>query len=337
MMLRAPQHRYSSAAELIEDYHRRGWTDGLPIVPPTPEAVEEFLAAAGLEADEVLGTVPSWEVSVDAEHVAINAVMAGCLPDYMPVVVAAVRAVTRPEQNVHSATATLAGNWQAVIVNGPIRQELGIACGQGCMGPGFRANASIGRALRLVIRNVLRAMPGGLDRSIFSTPGRYSFCFGENEEDSPWVPLSVERAVAPGQSAVTVFTVYPPMGVNVHSRPPEAIVDAWVKQLHHDQTLWTAVSGREKDVLIVIGQDHMRVFADAGWSKRDIREDLWSKLAELPGRKATLEVPQPVLLAGVDSILLVAAGGPGGGTQLYVPHVGRASTEAVRPLQETRR
>jgi hypothetical protein len=280
-----------------------------------------------------VGIVPSWEVSVDAEHVAINAVMAGCLPEHMPVVVAAVRAVTQPEQNVHSATATLAGNWQAVIVNGPVRNELGIACGQGCMGPGFRANASIGRALRLVIRNVMRAIPGGLDRSCFSTPGRYSFCFGEDEEGSPWTPLSVERGMDPGQSAVTVFTVYPPIGVNASNRGPEAIVDVWVELLYHNQTLWTAVSGLQKHVLVVIGKEHQQVFTDAGWSKGDIRADLWAKLSPLPGRRETPEESQPLLLDGADSILLVAAGGHGQGSQLYTPHVGRASTIAVEPLR----
>jgi hypothetical protein len=158
--LTAPQHRYDSYAELVDDYFARGWTDGLPVVPPTPAAVEAGLEYAGLDPGQVIGTVPSWDVVIDAEHVAINAVMAGCKPEYLPVVVAAVTALTQPEQNVHSATATLASNWQAVIVNGPIRNELGIKCDQGCMGPGFRANATIGRALRLVVRNVMGAIPG---------------------------------------------------------------------------------------------------------------------------------------------------------------------------------
>jgi hypothetical protein len=329
--LHAAQHRYGSALDLIEDYHERGWTDGLPIVPPTPDLVEACLAAVGLDPEEILGDVPSWAVSVDAERVAINAVMAGCLPAHMPVVVAAVRAVTRPEQNVHSATATLASNYQAVIVNGPIRRELGIACEQGCMGPGFRANASIGRALRLVIRNVLRAIPGGLDRSFFSTPGRYSFCFGENEEAGPWLPLSAERGIEQGQNAVTVFTVFPPVGAGGHPPTPEGIMEAWIARLHRDRTIWMPISGRQKDVLIVVGEGDMRVFVEAGMSKHDVREWMWAKLSVMPGRRATPEHPEPVLLTGPESILLVAAGGPGAGSQLFVPHVGRASTEPVLP------
>ncbi|MCY3890912.1 MAG: hypothetical protein OXG50_13585, partial [bacterium] len=183
-MTTATQHSYDSYEALVEDYFEKGWTDGLPIVPPTPEMVAIFLERAGLSGDEVLGTVPTREVTCTAEQAAANAVMAGCLPEYFPTVVAAVRAHLHPKGNCHSTTGTLSGAAQAVIINGPIRNELGVVSGAGCFGPGFRANATIGRALRLVIRNVCRAIPGFLDRASYSTPVRYSFCFGENEEAS---------------------------------------------------------------------------------------------------------------------------------------------------------
>ena len=195
--LQAEQHAYDDYASLVDDYYARGWTDGLPVIPPTPELVADFLAAAGLEPDDVIGTVPTREVTVTAEHAAINAVMAGCRRDYMPVVVAAVRAHLNEKGNCHSTTGTLSGAAQVVIVNGPARTALDVNCTAGCFGPGWRANATIGRALRLVIRNVCRAIPNFLDRASFSTPARYSFCFGEDEEGSPWVPMSVERGILP--------------------------------------------------------------------------------------------------------------------------------------------
>jgi hypothetical protein len=329
MKLSAPQHAYASYPELIDDYFARGWTDGLPVVPPTPEAVEAALEYAGFDPDEIIGAVPSWDVVIDAEHVAINAVMAGCKSEYLPVVIAAVGALTQPEQNVHSATATLASNWQAVIVNGPIRNELDIKCDQGCLGPGYRANATIGRAVRLVIRNVMGAIPGRLDRSCFSTPGRYSCCFGENEEASPWVPLSVERGVPPGESAVSVFTTLAPLHAS-RGGSAMAILDGWASRFWRDHSIYEPLSGSPKDCMVVIGQDHMRVLVEEGWSKAAMRKYLWEKLS-VPGRFASTDNPDPLLLGSKDSIHLVAAGGYGGGSQLFTPHVGRVSTQVLPP------
>ena len=164
-------------------------------------------AYAGLAPDVVLGEVPTREVVVTAEHAAINAVMAGCKVEYFPAVVAAVRAHLDPMGNCHSTTGTLSGAAQVVVINGPIRNEIGVHSYSGCFGPGFRANATIGRALRLVIRNVCRAIPGFLDRASFSWPLRYSFCFGENEEASNWTPLHVQRGYRPDQSTATVFSI----------------------------------------------------------------------------------------------------------------------------------
>src|SRR5262249_45685433 len=192
MMATAAVYEFADYDAAQEAFFERGWTDGLPIVPPTPDKVQRFLEYNGLHPDDVLGSVPTREVTVYAEGVAANAVMAGCKVEYFPVVVAATRALLEEKANFHSTTGTLGGAAHVVIVNGSIRAALEIECGQGCFGPGFRANATIGRAVRLVIRNVGYSIPGLLDRGTFSTPLRYSFCFGENEEDSPWVPLHVE-------------------------------------------------------------------------------------------------------------------------------------------------
>src|SRR5438105_3735996 len=138
--LAAPQHEYSDYAALLDDYYERGWTDGLPVVPPTPALVAEFLAVAELEPDTVIGAVPTRAVVVTAEHVPINAVMAGCRAEYMPVVVAAARAHLSEKGNCHSVTGTLSGASQAVVINGPARVRLDVNCTAGCFGPGWRAN-----------------------------------------------------------------------------------------------------------------------------------------------------------------------------------------------------
>ncbi len=324
--LHAPQHAYNDGLELVEDYHARGWTDGLPIVPPTPELVEEFLEAAGLSPGHVVGTVPTREVTVTAEHVAINAVMAGCRRDYMPVVVAAVRAHLHEKANCHSTTGTLSGAAQVVIVNGPIRLDLDLNCTAGCFGPGWRANATIGRALRLVIRNVCRAVPNFLDRASFSTPARYSFCFGEDEEGSPWLPLSVERGIPAGASAVTVHsTMTVAAAVDLTSRTPEGVLDSIVAALRARGTAGDRWLGEDTNVVLVMGPEHRRYLVDAGWSKADARAYVWER-AVAP----TKHGPSPVKGGRPDGFLLVAAGGPGmAETWLLLPHLALAVTQPV--------
>jgi hypothetical protein len=325
-LLRADRLDYDDPLELIEDYHRRGWTDGLPIVPPTPAAVERFLEAGALAPGDVLGTVPTREVVVTAEHAAINAVMAGCLPEYMPVVAAAVRAHLHEKANCHSTTGTLSGASQLVIINGPVRNDIGVACTAGCFGPGFRANATIGRALRLVIRNVCRSVPGFLDRATFSTPARYSFCFGEDEEGSPWAPLHVERGLAAGSSAVTVHSVmYMVSSPDYVSRTPEGVLDSLARTIRRQGTAGDKWLGDGTNVVAVIGPEHRRYLVDAGWSKADARAYLWPILTapQQPGEGR-------VKLGHPEGLLLVAAGGPGmAETWVMFPHLAWAITEPV--------
>ncbi len=324
-MLHAARHAYDDYAALAEDYDARGWTDGLPIVPPTPEAVEAFLAAANLAPDTILGEVPTREVVVTAEHAAINAVMAGCRPAYFPTVVAAVRAHLHEKGNCHSTTGTLSGASQIVVVNGAVREEIGIESGEGCFGPGFRANATIGRALRLVIRNVCRAIPGYLDRASFASPFRYSFCFGENESASDWTPLHVHRGLDVNESAVTVHSAMSVSEVaDFESRTPEAICDVWLEELlrkgvYADRFL------QHGTILIVIGPEHQRFFLEAGWSKEQIRQRLFEKSRKPgPGQR-------PVSVAGPEGFMLVAAGGRGmASTWFFFPHLAWAITEKIR-------
>jgi hypothetical protein len=321
--LLSTRHSYQSASEVVEDYHARGWTDGLPIVPPEPGTVLALLAGGGLDAGDVLGEVPSREIVVTAEDAAINAVMAGALPEHMPVIAAAVRALLHPDQVAHSTTATLMGAMQVIIVSGPIRHDLGIECGQGCFGPGFRPNASIGRAVRLLVRNVLRSIPGELDRAVFSTPGRYAFCFGEDEEHVPWRPLHVQRGLAADISAVTVHST----SSTIFAIPPavtaEAALGKIVEMAIADSSLYEMQMGSPADAVVVIGYEHARILHEAGWDKARIRTHLFERLS--------VDHPTgPLRIADPEGLLIVTAGGPGWDCSVLMPpHVGRAITEPV--------
>jgi hypothetical protein len=330
MTLTANELEFPTYEQAQESYFERGWTDGLPIVPPTPAAVEQMLAAAALTPDTILGAVPTRQVVVSAEAVAINAVMAGCRPAYFPVVVAAVRAHLQKQGNCHSTTATVSGAAQVVIVNGPVRDAIDVHSGLGCFGPGFRANATIGRALRLVVRNVCLAVPGGvgLDRATYSTPLRYSFCFGENEEASDWRPLHVQRGFAAQDSVVTVCSLMSLMRASSYDTEPESILASVVEAarregVHEDEFL------REgRGMMLVIGPEHQRRFLDRGWTKERIQDHVWPELvADTRSRYDNV-----VALPDPSGLLIVAAGGPGmAESWLIVPHLSNPISEVVAP------
>jgi hypothetical protein len=327
MSLTSDTFTHEGYAEAVEAYLEGGYTDGLPVVPPTPDAVEAMLAAAGLGGPEVLGEVPTRDIVVTAEKAAINAVMAGCRPEYFPVVVASVRALLQPLANCHSTTATLAGAAHALIVNGPVRDRLGIVSGQACMGPGFRANATIGRAFRLVIRNVCRTVPGVLDRATFSWPLRYSFCFGENEEYSDWTPLHVLNGYERSDSVVTVMSVLRLLQAGEFSPESEVILEtiSETARLHGmpvDQFI-----GDARGIVVVVGIEHHRRLIDDGWSKEAVRERLFERMTRPTGGKYDTQV----VLADPANILVVAAGGPGiAQSQVILPHLAAPTHELVR-------
>lgn len=320
------QFEYDTYEAAVDDYYAQGFTDGFPVIAPTPDRVEAMLATTDLSPDAVLGEVPTRNVVVTAEKVAVNAVMAGCLPEYFPVVVAAVRAHLQPKGNSHSTTATLGGSAHAVIVNGSVRDELDIHSGQACFGPGFRANATIGRALRLVIRNVCRTVPGVLDRASFSWPLRYSFCFGENEATSDWTPLHVQRGFAEDQSVVTVHSVLEMIQVTESAPEPMAILDTLWQKARHVGVLRDEWCGDDRGIVIVIGEEHQRRLIDGGWTKEQIQEYLWPHLATPTGGK----FDQQVAVAGPTNIHLVAAGGPGVTVSwLLLPHLSNPISVAI--------
>ncbi len=265
----------------IEAVFARGWSDGLPVVPPTPERVVRMLGGTSREPGEILGEAPPDLAPVTVEKVAINAVLAGCLPEYLPVVLAAVEAALVDSFCMHGLLATTWFSGPLVLVNGPVAERIGMNSGINALGQGNRANATIGRALQLVIRNVGGGRPGGVDRATLGNPGKYTFCFAEDEAGSPWEPLAEERGVEPGRSAVTLFAAGGVQGVlDQLSRTPESLAATFAACL---RTVTHPKFPIATDALLVVSPEHARVFREGGWSRERLREELLARLM-LEGR-----------------------------------------------------
>jgi hypothetical protein len=303
----------------LEDMFERGWTDGLPVVPPTPERVEAMLG--GRDPNVPLGPVPPAHGEATLGRVAACAVLAGCRPAYFPVVVAAVEAALDPTFNAHGVAVTTQPAGPIVVVNGPGREELGFNGGMGALGPGSRANATVGRALRLVLTLTGGARPGGLDRATLGHPGKLTCCFAENEEASPWAPLHVDRGFAPGATTVTLVAGDAPLSISEHrSRTPEELAStlAWAAAGHWSPFWWPM----DDTSLFVICPEHAALFAEHGWSKERVRAALFDSVqrsaAELrrgettPLVHAAADDEQLHKWTGPEKILIVVAGGEAG-------------------------
>ena len=319
-------YEVADAIAANELYQDNGWTDGLPIVPPTEPLVRTFLEAAALAADHVVGVEPVRRRRITAEKVAIAAVMAGCRPEYMPVVLAVVRAMCAPEFGLHGTTASTGGSAQLIVVNGPIRRALGMNATHNALGNGSRANATIGRTARLLIVNVLGGTPGRLDRSTLGHPGKFTYCVAEDEEDSPWLPLATERGVPAGASAVTVLAAGAPHQLmNEWTRDPRELLETYAATMRANLLTYSIWPG---NYAIVVARQHRDVLVAAGWSKRDVREYVherarvtrgeWRGVGKgsVVGRKADDVHPA---LRSPDDLLVVAAGGPAGGFGAVIP------------------
>ena len=260
-MARAAEVDVAGWAEAVEAYFERGWTDGLPVVPATPESIRPFLAAIGREPGDIVLTEATRRRSISAEKIAINAVMAGCRPEYMSVLLAALEAMADPAFTLHGAITSTGGSATLVVVNGPIRQRLGFNAGGNVFGPGWRANATLGRAIRLITLNCLGAQPGLLDRSTQGHPGKYSYCIAELEEANPWDPLHVTRGLPRDTSAVTVFAAEGPHNVLSHyGETAEAVVVALADAL---AGLGSVSPGES---FIVLAPEHVQILARDGWN-----------------------------------------------------------------------
>ncbi len=346
MAITLASRRYSIEGDLddaVEFCFRQGWTDGLPVVPPTEARVASMLEAARLDPRQEVAAIEHRAVTITAEKVAINAVMAGCRPEYMPVVLAVVEAIADPRWSYHGPGTSTAGAAVLTVVNGPIARELDLNSGDNLFGPGWRANMTIGRAVRLIMRNVCGSRPGTLDRATLGHPGKLSYVIAENEAESPWAPLHVERGFRPEQSAVTVMAAEAPhQFYNQLSSTAEGVLTT----LADDMRISGNVMGQPQYLLVIAGE-HMRTIAASGWTKADVRRFVFERTqnshahlkrthrmaGELRPEDETRMRP---LVESPDDILVVAAGGRAGAFSAYIPGWGsKRSSQAV--TKEVRR
>ena len=262
-------------AQAYEYAYDQGWTDGLPIIPATPEAVQRFIQASGCSPDDVIGLIPPRKGRATLEAIAVNAVMAGCRPEYMPVLIAALEGLTDPNFPLEFIQVTTNPMTPFLLINGPIRHQLDINYGTGCLGPGWRANATIGRAVRLLLQNLGGALPGVYSKSSFGSPLRYSYVCGEYEEENPWTPFHVDHGFDRDESTVTVFKASNYCNISGgEGVGPDEI-------LRHIATNMPPMYGGGDGALLLLGVNHARSLYEAGLTKRDIQERLWA-FATLP-------------------------------------------------------
>jgi hypothetical protein len=337
--LHSTTHRLADFAEVQDHFHANGWTDGLPVVPPTPEAVTGFLRAALLSPGHLVGVEPVRGRAVTAEKAAVNAVMAGCRPEHFPVVVTALTAMLAEPFQLHGPTASTGGSAVLLVVNGPVRDEIGLSAGFSVLGGGDRAATCIGRAIRLCLINLFDVRPGGIDRSTLGHPGKLSFCLAEDETgdfaDGPapgWPSLGDERLGLAGgpeaglvSSVTAVAAMAPRQIMNEWTTAPEEILETFAAEIRANMANYSIWSGNY--VVVVTPQLRAHLVA-AGWSKADVRAHLFERARIL--RRAWADVGKGSVvgdkgdreyraLERPDDLLVVAAGGPAGGFGAVIP------------------
>jgi len=335
----------ASPSELQDWFVEKGLTDGLPIVVPTPDLVEAMVAASGLAPDAAVAPVfPSASVAT-VEKVAINAVMAGCKPEYMPVVLAAIRAMGRPSFNTAGIQATTHPVAPLLFVNGPIRAKIGINSSSNVFGQGFRANATIGRAIRLLMMNIGGGLPGKTDMATMGSPAKFSYCAGENEEASPWEPFHVEHGLSREDSAVVMHAGEAPHNINDHASNVPSELLMTIAQTA--SVLGTNNAGMCGEMLLVIGPEHANILAKHGMKKDDVRAELHKRMRVrfdsmgVPlrdfyrNRRPTYDVGPEIeeipYLDDPSQLLIMVAGGPGLHSMI-IPSFGGASKHALERI-----
>ena len=326
----------------VELMYETGWTDGLPVVPPTKARVQEFIDYLKRSPDELIGEIPPLGGKATVERIAVNAVMAGCLPEYMPVVITAIEAMMNDRFNLRGVQCSTGIHCPLVMVNGPIAKELNINSGYNCFGQGWRANATIGRAVKLVLVNLGGAFPGEINKSTFGHPGAYTYCMAEDEDANPWEPFHVEDGFSETDSTVTVYPAEAPHNIMYHAANPRDFLTVLADSMCTLGNVQMYVMG---DTFVVLGPEHARMLAEAGWKKRDVRQFLFEH-ARKPVRllrrggppqgdvRRDLFWPRFVdpndddqmvpVVRRVENINIIVAGGAGGPHSAYLPGWGSA-------------
>ena len=341
--------QWDSALEAIERCYQLGWTDGLPVVPPTAHRVAQFIEHTGRPSAEIVGELPERRRQITVGKVAANAVMAGCLPEYMPVVLTATEAMLDPVFNLVGPSSSMGGSAILTIVNGPIARELNINARNNLFGPGNRANATIGRAIRLILMNACAAIPGVFDRSVIGHPGKYTYCIAEAETETHWTPLHVERGLQPQQSAVTVFAGESPRQVRAIGRPDAIlyaisdVASTLGTSMSTSGSVGEAGTGIRQGQIVVTIAGNSALWQD--WSKTQIRDFIFRRaqrtMAELKQAQVIAANPEPddqstqvPLIPDPSDILLIFAGGEESNMSSVIPSWGPkvASTAVTRPI-----
>jgi hypothetical protein len=332
-------------AEAVQRLFReRRWGDGLPVIAPTVERVERMLARHGYAPDTVVASVAPGFGAATLEAIAANAVAAGCDDELLPLLVAAVKAATEKAFNLQAIQATTNSVAVWVVVNGPGAGSLGFNAGINCLGQGNWANASLGRALHLVLQNIGGALPGEMDRATHGQPGKFTFCCAENEAASPWDALHVERGFRPEATTVTVIGAEGTMNMNTHSKEADQLLQAFAETMMHPPSNEYSHGG---EPWLIVGPEHADILQRAGMGKAEVKRELWER-SRLPASKMTDRDLARVHNSrkdefdriGPDTLLpiarrpedigIVVAGGPGTHS-VYVPCFGisRAVTTEV--------
>ncbi len=330
------------ARQAIEYCYAQGWTDGLPVVPPLPAFVEEFLAHTRRDPEAVVLQAEHLHRQCTVRQAAINAVMAGCRPEYFPVLLAALDAFQAVGGPVLSQSTT--GQAPLLIVNGPVRTRLGFNCTENIFGPGDRANATVGRALRLCLLNALGIRPHEFDQSTHGTPAKYSCCIAEHEEASPWAPLHEERGFAPATSTVTVQLIRGTLSVEHRStQVPEELLLTVADSLSYAGGIYEAPPfNRSMGAVVVLGPEHAQLLASRGWSKQAVREFLWAHFGKVKrelrrygkvlGLEGEAEEAFVRFAPGPEALTVVVAGAANAGVSTVSPNF--TARSATCPIEE---
>ncbi len=320
------------------DFYLRRLTDGLPIIPPTREKVQKFLDYTDRNPDDLIAVLSPRQGKATAEKIAVNAVMAGCLPHFMPMVLHSIKALSNEKFNLTGVNATTHPVSICTILNGPIANEIGGFSGVGCLGPGNIANATIGRAVRLCLMNIAGAIPGVGDFATMGSPAKYSFCFKEAESENPWEPLHIERGFKTDTSTVTVMGVEAPQNVNDHrSKHADDLLDTVTDTISTAGCNNSHVPG---EVLIIISPEHADMISKEGWTKQDIKNYIHknsivsAEIGDRGGRKLDKNLifdGKVRITRSPEDVVIVVAGGAGRHTMI-AHGFGTSSNSVTQPI-----